>query len=69
MSTINYYVVLGIAEPIGSRFLVEPLFRSRTVSFGFPNPRVIVTNRGFHQFFDELFGGMTDHWFWYNRWR
>ena len=59
-----------IAEPIGSRSPVEPLFTSRTVSFGFPNPRVIVTSRGFFdQLLDELFASMTDDWFWYTRWR
>jgi molecular chaperone DnaJ len=58
-----------IAEPIGSRSVAEPLFTSRTVSFGFPNRRVSVTSRGvFDELFDELFGSMTDD-FWYKRWR
>ena len=59
-----------IAEPIGSRSVAEPLFTSHTVSFGFPNRRVTVTGRGvFDELFDELFGSMTDDWFWYRRWR
>src|SRR5205814_8663426 len=122
MSTMNYYVVLGIAEDADSdairsafralarryhpdagagsssdefrraleayetlsdpdrrrlydrdlrgsrvrpRIIAEPM-----VSFGFPNPRVIVTSRGFFdQLLDELFASMTDDWFWYTRWR
>ena len=57
-----------IAEPISSRSVAEPLFTSRTVSFGFPNRRV--TSRGvFDDLFDELFGSMMDDWFWYRRWR
>jgi len=57
-----------IAEPIGSRSVAEPLFTSRTVFFGFPNRRVTVTSRAFFdEFFDELFGSMTDDWFWYRR--
>ena len=59
-----------IAEPIGSRSAVEPLFTSRTVSFGFPNRRGTVTSRGlFDQLFEDFFGSMTDDWFWYSRWR
>jgi curved DNA-binding protein CbpA len=59
-----------IAEPIGSRSVVEPLFTSRTVSFGFSNRRVTVTSRGFFdQLFEEFFGSMTDDWFWYSRGR
>ena len=59
-----------IAEPIGSRSVPEPLFTSRTVSFGFPNRRVAVTSRGvFDELFDDLFGSITDDWFWYRRWR
>jgi molecular chaperone DnaJ len=59
-----------IAEPIGSRSVAEPLFTSRTVSFGFPNRRVTLTSRGFFdELFDELFSSMTDDWFWYRRWR
>ncbi len=59
-----------IAEPIGSRSVAEPLFTSRTVSFGFPNRRITVTSRGvFDELFDDLFGSITDDWFWYRRWR
>ena len=59
-----------IAEPIGSRSVAESLFTSRTVSFGFPNRRATVTSRGvFDEWFDELFGSMTNDWFWYRRWR
>jgi len=59
-----------IAEPIGSRSVAEPLFTSRTVSFGFPNRRVTVTSRGvFDEWFDDLIGSITDDWFWYRRWR
>ena len=57
-----------IAEPIGSKSVPEPLFTSRTVSF--PNRRVTVTSRGvFDELFDDLFGSMTEDWFWYRRWR
>ena len=59
-----------IAEPIRSRSVAEPLFTSRAVSFGFPNRRVTVTSRGFFdELCDELFGSITDDWFWYRRWR
>jgi curved DNA-binding protein CbpA len=57
-----------ITEPIGPRSVAEPLFTSRTISFGFPNRRARVTNRGvFDELFDELFASMTDDWFWYGR--
>jgi curved DNA-binding protein CbpA len=57
-----------IAAPIGSRSVAEPIFTSRTVSFGFPSRRVTVTSRVFfEEFFDELFGSMRDDWFWYRR--
>jgi curved DNA-binding protein CbpA len=57
-----------IAEPIGSRSVAEPLFTSRTVSFGLPNRRVTITRTTFFdEFFEELFSSMRDDWFW--RWR
>ena len=57
-----------IAEPIGSRSVAEPLFGSRTVSFGFPNRQVTVTRSiRFDEVFEELFSSMHDDWFW--RWR
>ena len=61
-----------IPEPIGSSSVPEPLFRSRTVSFGLINRRVVVARPSFvDDLFDELFGSMTDDWFWsrYRRWR
>jgi curved DNA-binding protein CbpA len=61
-----------IPEPIGSSSVPEPLFRSRTVSFGLINRRVAVARPSFvDDLFDELFGSMTDDWFWsrYRRWR
>jgi DnaJ-class molecular chaperone len=57
-----------IAEPIGSRFVAEPLFKSGTVSFGFPNRRVTITRSMLvDELFDELFSSLHDDWFW--RWR
>jgi molecular chaperone DnaJ len=57
-----------VAEPIGSRWVPEPLFTSRTGSFGFPNRRVTVTRTTFFdEFFDELFSSRQRDWFW--RWR
>ena len=53
-----------VAEPIGSRRVPEPLFASRTVSFGFPSRRVTITRT---TFFDELCVSTNEEWFW--RWR
>jgi curved DNA-binding protein CbpA len=56
------------AEPIGSRFVAEPLFTSRTVSFGFPTRRVTITRSMLvDESFDELFSTLHDDRFW--RWR
>jgi curved DNA-binding protein CbpA len=57
-----------IAEPIASTTVAEPLFTSRTVSFGFPNTRVTVTRSIlFDALFDQLFSSGQEDWFW--RWR
>jgi curved DNA-binding protein CbpA len=57
-----------IAEPIGSRPVPEPVFTSRTVSFGFPDKPVTITRTTFFdEFFEELFNSTQDDWFW--RWR
>jgi curved DNA-binding protein CbpA len=54
-----------IAEPIGSRTVVEPLFTSRVLPFGFPNGRVTLTrSMSFDELFDELFRAADDEWFW-----
>ena len=56
-----------IAEPIAST-VAEPLFTSRTDSFGFPNTRVTVTRSIlFDELFDQLFSSGQEDWFW--RWR
>lgn len=57
-----------VAEPIGSRSVAEPLFNSRTASFGFPNRPVTITRTTFFdELVDELFSSTRDDWFW--RWR
>jgi DnaJ-class molecular chaperone len=57
-----------IAEPIGSRFVAEPLLKSRTVSFGFPNRRLTITRSTLvDELFAELFSSMHNERFW--RWR
>jgi curved DNA-binding protein CbpA len=59
-----------IAQPMVSRPAVEPLFASRSVSFGFPSEGVTLAGSSFfNELFDELLGPMADDWFWYRRWR
>src|SRR5438093_12291728 len=60
-----------IPEPmVSADFGVEPLFRSRPVSFGFPTSQMRVAKSiPFDEMFDELFTSMSSHWFWRLRWR
>jgi curved DNA-binding protein CbpA len=58
---------ITIAQPKVWRSEIEPLFASRGVS-AFPNLRVPVTRPSFFdELFEELFGSMTDDWFWHTR--
>jgi curved DNA-binding protein CbpA len=57
-----------IAEPIGSGTVVESLFTSSAISFGFPNRRVTLTrSMSFDELFHDLLRAAQDDWFW--RWR
>ena len=54
-----------IPEPIASATVAEPLFTSRTVFFGFPNTRVVVTRSiVLDELFDELFCSECEYWLW-----
>jgi len=57
-----------VAQPMGARRVPEPLFASRTVSFGFPTRRATITRTTFFDdVFDERFFSTHEEWFW--RWR
>lgn len=61
---------ITVAEPIVPSSVAEPLFARHAVSFRFPNTREAVTRLTlFDTLFEELFGPVSDDWFWHGRWR